>query len=127
MKFVAASICFFASTALAREKPVDEAAHARYASGEVMESILATKEATWRDYERKGYFADGAWESHNYYKECGEDGIIQLGPGKNHTHKCLNLDLTGHLSHEALGSKSNDSTRMGMYQSLIFTPNSKEF
>jgi len=113
MKFVAASICFFASTALAREKPVDEAAHARYASGEVMESILATKEATWRDYERKGYFADGAWDSHNYYKECGEDGIIQLGPGKNHTHKCLNLDLTGHLSHEALGSKSNDSTRMG--------------
>ncbi|KAG0635431.1 hypothetical protein HOY80DRAFT_927221 [Tuber brumale] len=112
--FIYFSLSLLATTSFAREKPVDQDDNARYASGEVMESILRTKQATWDDLERKGYFADGAWKSHNYYKACGEDGIIQLGPGANNSHQCFNLDLTGHLSHEDLGSAGNRSSIWGI-------------
>lgn len=77
-----------------------------------MQNILSTKTETWEKYAAEGYFADGKWPNHNYFKACNAEGTIQLGEGPNGTHKCHNLDLTGHLSHEALGSK-NDSVRLG--------------
>ncbi|PWW72324.1 hypothetical protein C7212DRAFT_302097 [Tuber magnatum] len=108
---ITVGLLLLATAPLSREKPVDQGTHAMYVSGAVMETILRAKEAAWDDLERKGYFAAGTWESHNYYKACGEDGIIQLGRGANHSHQCFNLDLTGHLTHGDLGSAGNDSTR----------------
>lgn len=88
---------------LAREKAVDEVNHLRYASGEVMGDIMALKEATWEHYRKLGYFKPGRYKSNNDYYEC-KKGQVTMGKEANSTFKCLNLDITGYLTHEDLGS-----------------------
>jgi hypothetical protein len=42
----------------------------RWASGEVMASIMAEKHRTWDDYTARGYFAEGRWRSSNKFAPC---------------------------------------------------------
>ncbi|KAF8469961.1 hypothetical protein BDZ91DRAFT_719470 [Kalaharituber pfeilii] len=89
----------------ARELPVNPTTHSRYASGEVMDQIMKGKEATWDYYRSQGYFSAGRYKSHNQYTPCGKDGTVTLNTGGNFTtYKCKGLDVTGHLTHDDLGS-----------------------
>ncbi|KAH0605170.1 uncharacterized protein H6S33_005152 [Morchella sextelata] len=105
------SLLLLAPACLAREKSVDEAAHARYASGDVMAEIMAQKEATWQHYRDEGYFKPGRYRSSNGFYPC-VDGSVTVGDGANSTFQCLNLDVTGYLTHEDLGS-TNATERIG--------------
>lgn len=95
----------------AREKAVDDVEHLKYASGEVMDGIMAEKEATWQHYRELGYFKSGRYKSSNSYYPC-RDGYVAVGKEANSTFQCLNLDVTGYLTHEDLGS-TNNTERIG--------------
>lgn len=88
---------------LAREKAVDEVEHLKYASGEVMDSIMAQKEVTWQHYRELGHFKPGRYRSGNSYYPC-KDGYVAVGAEAGSTFQCLNLDVTGYLPHDDLGS-----------------------
>ena len=72
----------------------------RYASGQVMSSILAAKEKTWTRYEAAGYFAPSRWSSGNKFSPCDAGTAVVAGI----SYRCKNLDVTGHLSHTDLGT-----------------------
>lgn len=96
---------------LAREKAVDEVEHLKYASGEVMDSIMTQKEATWQHYRDLGYFKPGRYKANNGYYPC-KDGHVTVGNEAGSTFQCLNLDVTGYLPHEDLGS-TDPTERIG--------------
>ena len=100
-----------ASIASAREHAVNMANHAEYASGAVMDDIMRLKSASWNKYRDMGHFAPGAWKSHNRFIQC-KDGYVTTEEGPNHHYRCKNLDLTGHLSHDDLGS-ADPTERIG--------------
>lgn len=108
-----AASLLFVSGSLARERAVDEVEHLKYASGEVMDSIMAQKEATWQHYRNLGYFKPGRYKANNGYYPC-KDGHVTVGKEAGSTFQCLNLDVTGYLPHEDLGS-TNGTERIGKY------------
>lgn len=75
----------------------------RFSSGEVMDSILAEKQATWDSYEAQGYFSLGRWKSANKYSACTH-GYAKVA---NISYACNNLDVHGYLSHDDLGSRQD--------------------
>jgi choice-of-anchor B domain-containing protein len=81
----------------------------RFSSGEVMEATMAEKQATWDRYEAMGYFSPGRWKSSNKFSAC-TNGHAKVA---NITYQCNNLDVTGHLSHDDLGSLYVDPKRIG--------------
>lgn len=81
----------------------------RFSSGEVMDSILAEKQATWDSYEAQGYFSLGRWKSANKYSACTH-GYAKVA---NISYACNNLDVHGYLSHDDLGSRHPEATRIG--------------
>ncbi|KAH6906434.1 hypothetical protein BKA70DRAFT_1401607 [Coprinopsis sp. MPI-PUGE-AT-0042] len=93
-----------ASSALAKEKPRDPVAHKRYASGEVMDRIMAHKEAVWDDAARTGLFDPKKFTSSNSFTACKEGHVILTFNGTEQRFQCKNLDVTGHLTHQDLGS-----------------------
>ena len=78
----------------------------RYASGQVMSSIMAAKEKTWARYEAAGYFAPGRWLSGNEFSPCAAGTAVVAGI----SYRCRNLDVTGHLSHTDLGTTYKANT-----------------
>jgi hypothetical protein len=118
MKLLLSPLLALAPLALARERPVDPAAHRHYASGEVMNSILAAKEATWAHYQELGYFAPGRHSSTNRFAPC-RNGYVTLKDNGNITnYACKNLDVTGHLTHDDLGSV-DATARIGVFSFLL--------
>ncbi|CCX10161.1 hypothetical protein FPQ18DRAFT_314688 [Pyronema domesticum] len=106
MKLLWTSIILLATPlALAqKERPIDRNAHARYASGEVMDGIMKMKQETWDEYQAMGYFKPGRHSSTNKFSPC-KKGYVTLNDNGNTTnYACRNLDVTGHLTHDDLGS-----------------------
>jgi hypothetical protein len=102
-----------ASSALAKERPRDPVAHERYASGEVMDRIMAQKEAVWAEAARTGLFDPKKFKSSNSFTAC-KDGHVTLKYNETeHQFQCNNLDVTGHLTHQDLGSNIT-TARIGM-------------
>ncbi|KAI5801740.1 hypothetical protein DFH27DRAFT_67368 [Peziza echinospora] len=114
MMYLNTLLLALAAGASAMELPfVQDAQHELYASGAVMDSIMQKKEATWAYYRELGYFKPGKYRSHNEFKACGAGGDVTLNTGDaNNTYKCLNLDVTGHLTHDDLGS-TDPTERIG--------------
>lgn len=113
MKTSATFLAFLAAVASAKELAFSAAAHGPYASGEVMDNMMMRKEADWGYYREQGYFAPGKYKSANAFKECGRDGTVTLPTGGNNTYRCSNFDVTGHLTHDDLGS-TDPTERIGM-------------
>lgn len=94
----------FSAVVEARERPVDPVDHRRYASGEVMDSIMKVKTATWDHYRALGYFDPGRHSSTNTFRRCNNGHVTMNDNGIMTKYACKNLDLTGHLTHDDLGS-----------------------
>jgi len=105
------------STAAARERPVDATDHRRYASGEVMDRILEAKTAAWDHYRSRGYFAPGRHPSANRFVPCRNGYVTVIDHGTAINYACRNLDVTGHLTHDDLGS-ADPTQRIGEWLSL---------
>ncbi|KAF8545091.1 hypothetical protein BDD12DRAFT_915108 [Trichophaea hybrida] len=84
----------------------------RYASGQVMSEIRAAKEETWKKYAALEYFSPDRWKSSNTFSACdkttGKASVAGL------QYRCKNLDVTGYLSHEDLGSTYPGSSIWGV-------------
>ncbi|PPR06262.1 hypothetical protein CVT24_000934 [Panaeolus cyanescens] len=103
MKLSLSVVALSVTVALARERPVDPVKHLKYASGEVMDKIMAQKEATWERYRQLGFFNGRKYG--NKFSPC-KDGYISVSfNNTSEKYQCKNLDLTGHLTHQDLGSK----------------------
>jgi hypothetical protein len=122
MKLLWTSIIILATPlALAqKERPIDRNAHARYASGEVMDGIMKMKQETWDQYQAMGYFKPGRHSSTNKFSPC-KKGYVTLNDNGNTTnYACRNLDVTGHLTHDDLGS-IDPTARIGGLRGLSFS------
>ncbi|PPR04323.1 hypothetical protein CVT24_013396 [Panaeolus cyanescens] len=97
------AVIALAVSVLARERPVDPIKHRKYASGEMMDKIMARKDATVEKYKKLGYFDDRRRGSSNKFAPC-IDGYITVDFNNTERYQCNNLDLTGHLTHQDLGS-----------------------
>jgi len=51
----------------------------RWASGEVMGSIMVAKQRTWDGYRAQGYFSAGKWTSANKSSPCEKIGNTTAG------------------------------------------------
>ncbi|KAF9044920.1 hypothetical protein BJ165DRAFT_1527863 [Panaeolus papilionaceus] len=65
MKLLLSTALIAASLVLAKERPRDPVAHERYASGEVMDQIMAEKEAVWSQAGQRGIFNPTKFTSSN--------------------------------------------------------------
>ncbi|PPR05582.1 hypothetical protein CVT24_002783 [Panaeolus cyanescens] len=93
-----------ASLVLAKERPRDPIAHERYASGEVMAAMMAEKEASWVSAGQRGLFNPRKFKSSNGFSPCTNGYVSLKVNGTAEKFECLNLDVTGHLTHKDLGS-----------------------
>lgn len=92
------------SLVLAQERARDAQKHQRYASGEVMEGIMARKEAAWRRAGERGLFNPRKFRSTNKFTPCTNNRVNLQINGTAYSFQCSNLDVTGHLTHGDLGS-----------------------
>ncbi|KAH6906445.1 hypothetical protein BKA70DRAFT_409022 [Coprinopsis sp. MPI-PUGE-AT-0042] len=92
------------SSSLAKEKPRDPVAHQRYASGEVMNRIMAHKEAAWANAARIGLFDPQKFKSSNSFTACKDGHVTLKFNDTEQQFQCKNLDVTGHLTHKDLGT-----------------------
>jgi len=89
-----------AALSLARELYVSN----RWASGEVMASVMAEKHRTWDDYTVRGYFAEGRWRSSNRFAPCVAASGSAAGKATvaGIEYGCKNLDVTGKMRSNAM-------------------------
>ncbi|KAF9044921.1 hypothetical protein BJ165DRAFT_1527864 [Panaeolus papilionaceus] len=108
MKLLLSATLISISMALAKERPRDPVAHERYASGEVMDKIMAEKQAAWDQAGQRGLFNPKRFSSNNGFTPCQNGYVTMKFNGTEEKFQCNNLDVTGHLTHADLGSKATD-------------------
>ncbi|PGH02872.1 hypothetical protein AJ79_07528 [Helicocarpus griseus UAMH5409] len=78
-----------------------------YRSGEVHQSIMAAKEATFKRNREAGLFDSARYPSHKGGRVKCKDGLAIVEKGNaNQTFKCDNIDLLDFKSHADLGSST---------------------
>ena len=69
-----------------------------------MDRIMAHKESNWDDAARTGLFDPKKFKSSNSFNACKDGHVTLKFNSTEQQFQCKNLDVTGHLTHQDLGS-----------------------
>ncbi|KAF2024903.1 hypothetical protein EK21DRAFT_77652 [Setomelanomma holmii] len=83
--------------------------HAEYASGEVMDLMMSSKEAAWAKHRAAGEYDSKKWNGFHEKRanknkiECKNGRVEAVVGDADQTYKCKNIDLYDFKTHEELG------------------------